>query len=396
MNIIYCLNEFPKLSESFILNEIYSLEQEGHSITIISINSPEDDIYHEEFEELKADIHYIDISPFDVYKSLSPEIISNNITNYLEKGVGVKYIIASIVIGREGINFLEDKETDVDLVHSHFATTAAMGARHIADYFNVPASITTHAGGLYAHDNNQRRDWILESMDRIITISNYNREFIDSELSVNSPIHIVHAGIQYSKFSREQDIVPQRILTTSRFIEKKGLASAIRGIAQVQEKFPNLEYHIIGSGEREGYIKEEIDRLGLYPNVRILGTVSDQRLIQELGEASIFLLPCVVDANGDRDGIPVALMEAMAMDTVPISTHVSGIPELIENGENGFLVNPRSPGEISEKITHVFTCNNIRHIRNKAKDKVFFEFSSEKVVSDLIEVFEKILDRDSN
>ena len=120
----------------------------------------------------------------------------------------------------------------------------------------------------------------------------------------------------------------------------------------------------------------------------ILGHVSDEQLIQELDEAEVFLLPCVIASDGDRDGIPVALMEAMAMETVPVSTTVSGIPELIDHETNGLLVEPGDVAGLAKVLSKYFdTKSEVSVSQSAARQRVLEEFNIRTCTDELISVF---------
>jgi glycosyltransferase involved in cell wall biosynthesis len=163
------------------------------------------------------------------------------------------------------------------------------------------------------------------------------------QTNTGTPIKIVHCGVDVSRFSPTTDNVPQRIVTVSRNEPKKGLKFGIEALSRITASHPKVEWRIIGA--EGGKLVEVIERTGMADHVSLLGQLSDNELIQELDKASLTLLPCVIDEHGNRDGIPVALMEAMAMKTVPISSPVAGIPELITDGVSGYLSTVISEGD---------------------------------------------------
>ena len=212
----------------------------------------------------------------------------------------------------------------------------------------------------------------------------YNKQHIRDRFAPETPIDVVRAGINPEKFSPTDTTVSQRVLTTSRFIEKKGLEYALEAIAIASEQFPEIEYHIIGDGELESTLVRTTDRLGIEENVTFLGKVSDRRLISELDDARTFLLPCVIAASGDRDGIPVAMMEAMAMGTPPVSTTVSGIPELVDHERNGLLTEPRNPDATTDALLRLLgNDSEWAEYSKRARKKVSTEFDIETEVEKL-------------
>jgi len=167
---------------------------------------------------------------------------------------------------------------------------------------------------------------------------------------------------------------PNRVVTVSRLVEKKGLSYALEAVAAGIERIPDIQYHVVGSGHLKAALLRKSERLGIADNVVFLDNVSDQRLLAELDEARCFLLPSVITDSGDRDGIPIAMMEAMAMKTPPVSTTISGIPELVDHGRNGLLTEPRNVDATVEALLEL--------LRNDPKWTAFSERAREKVVSE--------------
>lgn len=358
MEILYYLDRFPKLSESFVVNEIHELESRDHDVAVFALEDPGEEIAHDECDDLDATVRYADV-PDGRFASISSEVVRPRMLRELPTGSWPDRCTRSLYRTKQCIDFLEELAFDVDVVHTHFATPTSYAGRCVASFFRVPFVVTTHSFDLYSEWNEKHRGSILRSADRIITISEYNRAFIDDTIAGEVPVDVVRAGVRPDKFEPSPGATVGRILTVARFVETKGLLYAVRAVSRAVEEFPQLEYHLVGSGEYESRLKSEIRELGLTDNVKVLGNVTDERLIAEYDRAQCFLLPCVVARSGhrdglamagNRDGIPVVLMEAMAMETPPVSTSISGIPELITDGKDGLLVEPRDPRALAEAL----------------------------------------------
>jgi glycosyltransferase involved in cell wall biosynthesis len=386
MHLVYLLNEFPKLSESFIINEIYGLEQLGHEVSIISIREVGGTVTHDELDALHAEVRYL---PF-------PGVVSGLCALRWCKEVGelvAQYQLLSpretagaAYIGAHLNRAIQSLPTPPDHVHAHFFDWPKFALGYLD--LDVPMTVTAHAFGLFQKGTHEQRRGLSERVDRIVTISAYNQQYLIETVGVEKPIDIIRMGIRPEKFEPSDSAVPGRLLTVARFVEKKGIEYAVDAVSQLVDDHPDLEYRLIGSGPMEAAIRERIRERRLESHVRLLGRVSDKRLIQELDEATAFVLPCVVAADGDRDGIPVALMEAMAMETVPISTTISGIPELIKDGETGLLCEERNTGALREAIRHVIEnpCE-MRSIANQARDYVVSEFAAKEQVEKMERIF---------
>jgi len=390
MNILYYLGPFPKLSKSFVLNEMYELRQKGHNIAVCALKKPEQEINHEEFDELTIpidyldDFSYVDITELFSSKALYPRILKDSITDFEPQRH-----IANLLRAKRCIEFVDSLDWDVDHFHSHFASAAKFGALYASEYYGVPFTITTHAYDLYQEPVGGYTSRLLQGADRIVTISEYNKRHIRRRFAQDTPVDIVRAGIRPEKFEPTELMEKARVLTVSRFVEKKGLEYAIEAVGSACEQIPELEYHIVGSGPRRSELKQRVERLGIDDTVSFLDNVSDEQLISEFDEARCFLLPCVVAEAGDRDGIPVVLMEAMAMKTPPISTTVSGIPELVDHEQNGLLTEPRNVEQTADAVVTLLKDNlRWRTYAEEARTKVSAEFNMVSEATKLERVFQ--------
>ncbi|QLG63401.1 glycosyltransferase [Halorarum salinum] len=372
MNIVYYVDDFPKLSESFILNEIYELSQLGHNVAVCALQKPECKIEHNEFDELNVPISYVKTP---TYKDIT-QLLSKKVWNLQMFKDSFYYAspldhAANFFRAKQCIEFVDSLKWDPEHFHSHFATISKFGALYASNYYNEPFTITTHAYDLYKEPIGTYTKQLLQQSDRIVTISEYNKRYIQDRFTSNTPIDVIHAGIRPEKFASTQSSQQNRVLTISRFVEKKGLPYALEAVEMVSDEIPELEYHIIGSGEMEDELIRKVEQLGIGENVDFLNKVTDQRLIIELDEARCYLLPCIIPNSGDRDGIPVSLMEAMAMKTPPVSTSISGIPELVDHGQNGLLTEPENAEALADAL--------LKLLQDEFKWNAYAESASRKI-----------------
>ncbi len=389
MNILYVVNRFPKLSESFVINEIYELERRGHHVAVFSLRKPEIDMQHEEVKNLNVTVGYLpDPGVRSLLQTPGRWCFDERILRHMLHSSSPVHHAGSAYITGHLLRFVRFLQFDIDHIHGHFLNWPKLAADYVASYLEVPWTTTAHAYGLYSSPNERLLRLLSDKMDRVVTISEYNRRYLTEEIGTSSPVDVAHMGIDPSKFEPSGSVVSNRILTVARFEEKKGISDGIEAIGRIREEVPDLEYHIIGSGKQEDLIRDRIKALGLENTVSILGHVSDERLIRELDEAEVFLLPCVIASNGDRDGIPVALMEAMAMETVPVSTTVSGIPELIDHETNGLLVNPGDVEGLAEMLLSYFDEESgVEVSQSAARQRVLESFNIGKCADELVSVF---------
>ena len=390
MDILYYLREFPKLSESFILNEIYTLKQRGHNVAVFAIGSPDDSFTHDEFDELDVPLRYADVpSPAGAVRSFASTFATYPCVEVLSTDVSVKTNVGNVIWTGECIEFVDGLEWDIDCIHSHFATPFSLPCTYLRTHYDVPFVLTTHAHDIFREPVGDYTEKLLASADRVVTISAYNREYMRDRFAFETPIDVVHAGVRPEKFDTTASARDRRVLTVARLHEKKGYETALEAIAVVAREVPNVEYHIVGSGSRYDELTRLVSSLGIEENVTFLNNVSDTELLAEFDRARCFLLPCVITESGERDGIPVSLMESMAMQTPPVTTTTSGIPELVTHGENGLLTPPRDPDATAASVLRLLNDDDEwRELSRRARETILDEFNVQTQVDGLLTTFE--------
>ncbi|VTT87334.1 Glycosyltransferase [Halorubrum sp. DM2] len=203
---------------------------------------------------------------------------------------------------------------------------------------------------------------------------------------------VVPATTSVDKFEPSDGCVSGRLLTVARLVEKKGYEYAIDAVTELIDRGYDVEYHIVGTGEREETLRSRVREHGIEDYVKFLGHVSDERLETELHEAELFVLPCVIASDGDRDVAPVALKEAMATQTACVSTSISAIPELITDGHDGILVEPNDSEALVDALSSLLDDQNRRkEIAANGRKTVESKFDISQAVDELVSVFQSCI-----
>lgn len=391
MDIIYVLNRFPSLSESFVLNELYELEQRGHDLAVFSQLPPSEDITHTEFDDLDIPVYYAD--PPSVHSL--PNFCSDKILNptVLKQSLFIDYPHhhAFLLNLAKQIADAIESEGGVDLIHSHFANHSRMAATYAAAYYNIPCTVTAHATEIFTPTSETRLQRVCSRHDHIITPSEYTKRYLKETVGTTTDISVVPATTNVDKFEPSTGSVSGRLLTVARLVEKKGHEYAIAAVGELIANGYDVEYHIVGKGSRESELREYARMHEVEDHVKFLGHVSDDRLRRELHEAEVFVLPCVIASDGDRDVSPVSLKEAMATETACVSTTVSAIPEIITNGEDGILVNHRTMDRLADEIASLLDNPERRQqIAKSARETMVEGFNISTTVNSLVDVFETV------
>jgi colanic acid/amylovoran biosynthesis glycosyltransferase len=227
-------------------------------------------------------------------------------------------------------------------VHAHFATYPALGAWLCHRLLGIPYSFTVHAHDIYVHQIGLRRR--IDDAEFVVAISEYNRRLVEELGTADTPVHVIHCGVDAADYDYEPRTPaadgPVHALCVASLEEKKGHRFLFEALASGEPGLNRIQLDLIGSGKLTEELEEEARRLGIADRVRFLGSRPEHEVTQALGKADLFVLPSVIDQTGDMEGIPVALMEAMASGVPVVSSRLSGIPELVRDRQTGLLVDP--------------------------------------------------------
>ncbi len=367
MKITYVVNTFPKLSETFVLGQITELINRGHDVDIVSINKPTEESVHEDIDKYKLfeKTHYINKSPSRL--GFEPE----------EK------LISSLVF--------------TDIIHAHFAANPADWASKFSIALGTPFVITTHAYDIYINPDTEDLKEKFEDATKVITISNYNKKYLLKLLGSNfeQKIDVIRCGTDLNKFKYTERINKHlvKILFVGRLIEKKGGSCAIEAFKKVLEENQNIELRIIGDGPLNEEIEKLIQKLNLDGKVILLGAQPQSTVLKEMNEADIFFLPSLTAENGDREGIPVSIIEAAATGLPIVSTIHSGIPEIVIDGETGFLVQEKDTPAMAERLRQLIRDPELRTKMGKAgRAHVETNYDRKNEMDNLEKHFENLLE----
>lgn len=313
------VKRFPKLSETFILSEILALEALGWPITIYTLEPPSDAIIHPDVAKVRAGVRMVDIA--DAVKHLADMM----------------------------------RIDDIAHLHAHFAGGSAAIARGAAGRAGVGYSVSAHAKDIYLTADDDVRANLSEARF-VVTCTAHNAEHL-RRVVPGVPVAKLYHGIDCQKLhpaSSAAKATPPLILSVGRLRTKKGLDTLIEACGLMRARGRDFTCEIIGYGPEENALHAQIDALHLDQHVRILGKMGHDDVLDRMRAAQVFALPCRIDADGDRDGIPNVILEAMAMGVPVVSTSVSGVPEVITDGTNGILIQPDNPSLLADAIEEIF------------------------------------------
>ncbi len=241
---------------------------------------------------------------------------------------------------------------DVDHVHAHFAAYPTLAAWAIRRLTGTPYSFTAHAYDLFLDQSLLRMK--LAEADFAVAISEFNRRFLaDYASTPATPVHVIHCGVDPDQYEFAPRPIPSAGEITAAcvatFEEKKGHAVLLEALATSPD-LGRLRLELVGDGPLRGELERLTEELGLSSRVTFHGSLTEAEVAAVLGRADIFVLPSIIAPDGQMEGLPVALMEALAAGLITVSTRQSGIPELIRDGETGYLAEPGDPADLARAL----------------------------------------------
>lgn len=372
LHVVYVLLRFPALTETFIAEEFRILQSEGLDLQLYSLLKSRDRLVHPVSQHLLPQVQY---AP----GVLSPSLWSAQIYWCLKAPLRYVALLADVLkppvpelggVARRIAIFLKAawlarrvEHSSADLIHSHFAWLSAVAALIASRLIGIPFTVTAHAYDIYS----SRSDLLpltARCASRVVTISDANRLAILSRNPDLPPakVEVVRCGIDLDRFcpTRRPAHGSIQITSVGSLLQKKGHEFLIRACDLLRRQSVDFECIIVGSGSLHPYLHDLILSLGIADRVILAGAQPQDWVRERLRVSDLFVLACVTDRGGDRDGIPVAIMEAMAMGVPVVSTPVSGIPELVRDRETGLLVPERDPQALSQAMTRLITDHRLR------------------------------------
>ncbi len=341
LKILMVVPSFPKISDVHMLNQITGLIDLGLDVYIYTKRK-------NQFSKIQEDVKKYDLENRTFYKELPP-----NLDEF------------DIVIFQLGHRAFDVKK------EWNFKGKLAICFRG----YDMSG---------YIKENPKVYDTIFPICDLFLPVCKLFEERIISLGGDPKNIAVIHSAIDCTRFKFKKRYAPQphqkiNIISAGRFVEKKGFEYAIRAVARLVKKHPNIRYTIIGGGPLAKRLKGLIKKLKVSKYVRILGWQTHDELVKILDKSHLFVAPSVTAKNGDLEGIPNVLKEAMAMGLLVISTYHAGIPELVEHGQSGLLVHERDYVALAKQIHYLMTHQKIWPLMGKfARKKVEEQFNKDQ------------------
>jgi glycosyltransferase involved in cell wall biosynthesis len=412
--VAYVLKGYPRLSEVFIISEIYRLERLGVPLRLYVLKAADEEVQHDVVRRLRVRPDYLrqttSLSGTGLFRWLGANLgqfraalLRTARRHPLGLGRAAAQAFAQAVRARRGFlatprkryfkEFLLavdladrlDGSGDVRRLHAHFAhgtTTVTWLASTIT---GLPFSFTGHAKDIWTRDLNPagllRRK--MDAASFVVTCTEANRAHLTS-FGSSTPVHVVYHGLNadyeplVAAAARRVEPARVRLLAVGRLVRKKGLDTFVDACAVLRDRGVDFEAVIVGeSGDHEQEVRARVAATGLGARVTFLGPLTQTGLFAQYQQASVFALPCRILEDGDRDGIPNVLMEAMACGLPVVTTGVSGITELVRDGVNGLIVEPDRPIDLADSLHRLIKDPELaRHLAERGRRTVSERFDA--------------------
>jgi glycosyltransferase involved in cell wall biosynthesis len=369
--VLYVVSRFPKVTETFVVNE-WSVLADRFEMYLAALTRTGEPVRHDATRAALARAWFprrLAASTFVAHGwwvRRAPRRYGATLATVLRSAWRTRPTVTlkTLAAFHQGVALARRaNETGIEHVHAHFANHAATAGWVVHRLTDVPYSFTAHANDVFRTPPLLARK--ADDAAFVVAISEYNRGLLLAGCP-GAPVHVVHCGADLRRFSfvpRADAAGAERVLCVAGFEPKKGHRDLLTAFASVARQRPGARLVLVGDGPERQAIEGQVTRLGVADRVELLGARGADDVVHELSKAAVFALPSVRDTTGRMDGIPVAIMEAMAAGVPVVTTSVSGIPELVDE-TCGIVVAPGDTASLARAITTLL--DDTRHARTLA------------------------------
>jgi glycosyltransferase involved in cell wall biosynthesis len=410
--IAYFTQLYPDLTQTFVYREVLALRARRIPVRTYSVWRPERANLSLEARPLMDETYYV--FPFAWLAALLAHL-RYLVTRPLRYFGTLAYVMTrpgeplynrwrSLLHFAYGLPAIRDMErAGIRHIHVHFAWSASSIALMAHRLLDIPYSLTLHSNEIY-FDRLLLADKLRHARF-VVTISEYNRSVLEElwpESGVAAKAHVIHCGLDPGVFAAACEPTEKSaaepdgeftIVGVGQLAPRKGFHVLVEACRHLLERGHSFRCHILGEGPERERLEALVRQYGLQQHVQMPGRIYQEELRQYLSRADVFALPCVKDKSGDQDGIPVVLMEAMAMELATLSTRLSGIPELIEDGRNGLLVSPEDARALADALQLLASDPAMRRqLGSAGRQTVIDHFNIHRSAEEMALLFERTVE----
>jgi colanic acid/amylovoran biosynthesis glycosyltransferase len=385
--VLYVVSLFPSWSETFIVREIRTLVESGVDVRILSLKPPSNRLVHADAASLLGRVHQPQRLPHALWHTASallrhPRGLARDAAiivaeTWRTPTVMFKSLLA-MARGLEHLHWL--RAFDPEFIHAHWSTYPSTAAWVLSRAMARPFGFTCHAHDVFVNRHMLPRK--IADAALAVTISRHNVDWLERNVAplASRRLRVIHCGVDLDQIAwRPEGRSGFRILAVGRLATEKGFTTLVEALALLAAEGIGFQCTLIGEGPLQEALRARIERLRLGARITMAGALPQEAVRTALDEATVFVLPCEIAPNGSRDGIPVALMEAMAAGCPVISCPVSGVPELITDGVHGLLTPERDATALAHALKRLARDEHLRRrLSFAARQRIELEFDARK------------------
>lgn len=399
MRIAYIVSRFPKVTETFVLREMLALQDLGVEIDLYALIHQHESVRHDDATALERAGHYGNEHPGRqllaqrhwlrreprAYRAVWRSVVAAHGRS------GPQAVKAALTTMTAAAWAMDLQDAGVDRIHAHFATWPALAAWVVHRLTAIPYSFTVHAHDLYL-DRPMLAEKVRDA-DFVVTISEYNLRFVEDlyGAAAAEKVAVVHCGVDVDRWrevERRPTGAPFEILAVGALEDYKGHRHLVEACARLRERGVDHRCRIVGEGPQRAQVEQLVRLLRLDDRVVLLGRLASDDVEALLREVDVLAHPSVVTARGKTEGIPVALMEAMASAVPVVATDVSGVTELVVDHVTGLVVPPADPDRLCDALEELASSPELaRTLALAGQEKVAREFSLDDNAAQLFGLF---------
>ena len=398
MKVTYILNVFPKLSETFILNEMRAMRKKGVEIEVFAYEASYEKVLHPGVRDIDrwnyfqrdkvvqsvcAHLAFLLKNPLKYFQTIWFVFRAGNSGGFSRSGDGLGRLFVMNLHHAWAVH-----RSGADHLHAHFGMYAADLAMLTNRLTGIPYTFTTHGHDIYKCPP---KNFALKSRlaKKHVTVSRYNKRYLIDHFGVrDEDLEVIRCGVDFESIPPgKEEAGGHMILSVARLSQEKGLDLLVSACRILKDQGVDFECRIVGEGPERPALEKLIQEQGLEGKVRLLGARTQGEIFSLLAQARVKVLP----SRSGEESMGVALMEAMACGVPVVGPDTKGVPELVEDGECGFLVPPENVGALAEKIKVLLTDKALgKQFAEKGRRKVFREFNLKTETDKLLSLWKQV------
>lgn len=403
--IVVVLKGYPRLSETFIAQELLGLERAGLDLELVALRRPTDKKRHPVHDEIRAKVWYLPEYLHDEPLRVASAALRRLPTGGFWKAMAafaadLRHDLTRNRVRRFGQALVLAAEWPRDgaWLHSHFIHTPASATRYASIMLGIPWTCSAHAKDIWTSTDYDLAGK-LQSAKWTVTCTKDGFRRLSALAVGGSPVHLSYHGLDLTRFGPNGQALsqrdgadpddPVRLVSVGRAVEKKGYDVLLRALAKLPR---NLCWQLdhIGGGDQLDVLKKLADELGIGARVRWNGALAQEDVLAAYRNSDIFALACRIAADGDRDGLPNVLVEAASQKLTCVSTDIAGVPELLVHEQNGLLAASEDVDGLARQLERAIHNPDLRaRLGTAAEKRVRTEFDHTASIRQLTRLFEE-------